>query len=115
MSQTSFEGLADRYPEYRQAFKQLDAWLRSHRGVVDPRALVREIQGVDVGAVGAVLTVLVRAGLLKRVYKVVTPSGALADGEFENPQAIPEKLPDRLEHYFETAEADVVPIFKKIA
>jgi hypothetical protein len=46
---------------------------------------------------------------------VLTPSGVYADGEFEDPTKIPEKLPDRRENYFDTAESDVVPIFKKVA
>jgi len=41
-------------------------------------------------------------------YKVKTPSGVLADGEWERIEDIPEKIPDRFEYYFETAEAEII-------
>jgi hypothetical protein len=46
---------------------------------------------------------------------VVTPAGVLADGEFEDPTGIPEKLPDRFEHYFDTSDAEIVPMFRLVA
>lgn len=48
----------------------------------------------------------------EHVYKVLTPDGVYADGEWATLEAIPAKLPDRSEHYFDTAEADkiLVPV-----
>lgn len=46
----------------------------------------------------------------KSVYKVKTPSGVFADGEWDDPSQIPPKLPDRFEHYFETAEAEILKV-----
>ena len=60
-------------------------------------------------------TLLVRAGLLARAYKIMTPAGVIADEEFDDPTQIPERLPDRFEHYFDTADADVIPVFRRVA
>lgn len=46
----------------------------------------------------------------KRVFKVKTPSGVFADGEWGNRSEIPAKLPDRFEQYFDTAEAEIVEV-----
>jgi hypothetical protein len=46
---------------------------------------------------------------------VLTPSGVLAEGEFEDPTKIPEKLADRFNRYFDTSDSDVVPLFKRVA
>jgi hypothetical protein len=76
--------------------------------------LAREIP-LDPKELTDALTLLVNAGVLRLVYKVTTPSGVLAEPEFNDPREIPEKLPDRRERYFETSEADIVPIFKRVA
>jgi hypothetical protein len=48
------------------------------------------------------------------VCKVATPSGVLAEPEFNDPRDIPDKLPDRRERYFETSDADIVPVFRRV-
>ncbi len=53
-----------------------------------------------------------QTGVLQRTYAVLTPDGVLAEGEYADPQDIPDTLPDRFEHYFRTAEADIVPVFR---
>ena len=40
----------------------------------------------------------------RMVFKVRTPSGVWANGQWARREDIPVKLPDRFEHYFETAE-----------
>jgi hypothetical protein len=117
MSQINFEDLANEHPEHKRALRKLEEWRRRHSDVhiIDPKTLAREVQGVDATALALALTLLVKAGLLRRVYKVTTPSGVLADGEFDDPTQIPPRLPDRFEHYFDTAESDVVPVFRMVA
>jgi len=109
--------LAKQNPKYRRALHALEAWINAHPedAVLNPLKLRRDIRNVDPAELAVALTILVRAGLLRRVYKVLTPSGVLADAEFDDPSAIPEKLPDRFERYFETSDADVVPIFRRTA
>lgn len=43
-------------------------------------------------------------------FRVLTPSGVYAEGEWERREDIPAKIPDRWEHYFETADADILEV-----
>jgi hypothetical protein len=117
MSPTSLEALAKQHPEHKRALSELNTWLSSHASLVsiDPKSLARDLSSIDKSDLAAALMLLVRAGLLQQVYKVLTPSGVMADAEFDDPTKIPDRLPDRFENYFDTSDADVVPIFKKIA
>lgn len=117
MSPINFEDLAKKHPEHRDALRELEEWMRRHEGVrvINPKTLAKEVRDVDPTALALALTLLVAVGILRRVYKVTTPSGVLADGEFDDPTQIPPRLPDRFEHYFDTAESDVVPIFRMVA
>jgi hypothetical protein len=113
----NLEALAKQHPEYKRALKKLDVWLSSHRApaLIDPKSLTKDLPGIDISELAGALLLLVRAGVLQRVYKVLTPSGVMADAEFEDPTKIPDRLADRFNNYFDTSEADVVPIFKKVA
>jgi hypothetical protein len=117
MSQINFEALAKQHPEHKRALRKLGSWLARNKEVrvINPKLLAREISDADKTELAAALTLLERAGYLQRVYKVLTPSGVMAEGEFQDPTEIPEKLADRFENYFDTAEADVLPVFKMVA
>lgn len=117
MSQMSLEALTRQFPEYKRALRKLEEWLNKHPDVqaIDAGTIARELRSVEPEALAHALTLLVKAGLLRRTYKVLTPAGVLAEGEFDDPTTIPPKLPDRFQHYFETAEADVVPVFRRVA
>lgn len=117
MSQINFDALVDEHPELKQALRALKAWMESHRNVhiIIPRILIREVSELDPEALARALRVLTSEGLLQQVYKVVTPNGVLAEGEFEDPTKIPSRLPDRRERYFDTDDADVVPVFRTVA
>lgn len=43
-------------------------------------------------------------------YRVLTPSGVMAEGEWDNMADIPRVLPDRFERYFETYETETVKV-----
>ena len=75
--------------------------------------LARQLGEVDAYDLASALVLLTEAGVLVRRFKVIAPSGAYADGEFENLAQIPERLPDRFNNYFDTAEADVTPVFRR--
>jgi len=117
MSPVSFEHLAKQNPKYKRAIEQLQAWVNAHPQdrVLNPLKLRKDIRNVNPAELTMALDLLRKAGLLHRVYKVVTPAGVLADAEFDDPTAIPDKLPDRFEEYFETSDADVIPVFRRIA
>lgn len=115
MPPLNLKALIDEYPEHAQALKTLLAWLSgTTEDVITSRKLAREVPLESKALVDA-LIILVDAGVLRRVYKVMSPSGALADPEFDDPREIPDKLPDRWENYFDTSEADVVSSFRRVA
>lgn len=116
MSPINFDALINEHPDIKHALRRLEEWMRTKDiKVIYPNTLAKEVRDVDALELTTALSLLVTAGYLRRVYKVLTPSGVFAEGEFDDPTKIPEKLPDRWEHYFDTAESDVVPIFKKVA
>lgn len=117
MSPINFDALIDEHPESKRALLKLKKWMQAHGDaqVIYPTILAREVRDIDPASLASALTLLERIGFLRRVYKVLTPNGVFADQEFDDPTKIPERLPDRWENYFDTAEADVIPIFKKVA
>jgi hypothetical protein len=117
MSQINFAALAKQHPEFRRELQKLNSWMNTHPNVrvINPNSLAKDLSGTDKNTLASALMLLKRAGYLKLVYKVMTPDGVMADGEFEDPTSIPEKLADRFSNYFDTSEADVVPVYKKVA
>ncbi len=115
MSQTSLGDLANEHPELRGALQRIGGWLdqNSRQNTIDPSKLARQFSDIRATDLALALLLMAQAGLLVRVYKVVTPSGVLADGEFEDPTRIPDRLSDRFANYFDTAEADIVPVFRR--
>jgi len=91
--------------------------MQSHNDVevIYPNDLARELRSVDPIALTTALTFLVKEGVLKRVYKVITPGGVLADRDFNDPTEIPDKIADRFENTIDTSDLDIVPVFKKVA
>jgi len=116
MSQANLEALVSEHPKSKRALLKLQSLLSKHRpgSVITLEELAREVP-VESRSLAYALSLLEEAGILRRVYKVTTPSGVLADAEFDDPREIPAQLPDVWEHYFDTSESDVVPVFKRVA
>lgn len=116
MSPINFDALAREHPESKRALSKLESWFKKHREakVIYPHLLARELSE-DPVTLAIALELLVRAQVLRRVYKVTTPNGVLTDEEFDDPREIPSELPDRTNNYFDTAESDIVPVFHKVA
>jgi hypothetical protein len=114
MLQTNFGTLADEKPGLRPAVQRLKDWVDHHQdwSVLDPRIVAEDLRDVDPLLLTALFWELVNKGFYRRVFMVVTPSGVLADGEYDDPRQIPEKVPDRFHHYFRPDETDIVPVFK---
>jgi hypothetical protein len=117
MSRINLEPFAKQHPDYARALRALESWIDAHEQerVINPMKVAKELREVETTDLAMAFTLLLKAGLLKRVYKVLTPAGVLADGEFDNPTVIPEKLPNRFERYFDTADAEIVPVFRLVA
>jgi hypothetical protein len=110
MSQTSLDALAEQHPDLREAIRRVGAWLTEHPNQI---IIPSKVGGVDAFALASALMLLTRKGFLHRLYKVKTPSGVYADGEFEDVAAIPPRLADRFNNYFDTADADITPVFAR--
>lgn len=117
MSPINLEILVRQHPDHARALRALQDWIGAHEQehVINPKKVARDVRDVSTAELAFAFTLLLRAGLARRVYKVLTPAGVLADGEFDDPAFIPEKLPDRFEHYFDTSDAEVVPVFRLVA
>jgi hypothetical protein len=116
MLPANFANLIGNHPNDARALRVILEWIYQHDGiqVIYPSVLSRETS-LDPVSIAKGLSILAKEGLLRRVYKVTTPTGVLADEEFNDPRDIPPRLPDRFNHYFSTAESDVVPVFQMVA
>lgn len=87
-------------------------WARAHqhRSRIDTWSLSRDLRDIDRYTLAFALDLLVEKGYYRERYTVLTPSGVLADAEFEDPTEIPAQLPDRFHRYFDTAESEVVTV-----
>lgn len=112
MLPTNFDTLTAERPELAPILNEVAGWIRHHPDwdIIDPRELSKSLTRVGAWELASALRLLVDGGLFRQVYMVVTPSGALADGKFDDPRGIPERLPDRWNTYFETADADIVTV-----
>jgi hypothetical protein len=114
MSRINFGVLDVNNEELKPVIRRLELWTRAHknRRILDPRIISRELGDVDPTVLSLALQALVRSGFYRLVYMVTTPSGVLADGEYDDPESIPQRVPDRFNNYFNTADTDIVPVFK---
>jgi hypothetical protein len=112
MLPTNFDSLTDERPDLAATLRQVARWIREHPDweILDPRELARTAKQIDPWTLASALHLLVERGFFRQVYMVTTPSGVLADGEFDDPRKIPERLPDRFNRHFETAESDIVAV-----
>ncbi|MGB9233144.1 MAG: hypothetical protein WCC04_01940 [Terriglobales bacterium] len=116
MLPTNFGTLADENSELRPVFLSLKEWVEKHAdwSVLNPKILAHDLHEVDPFLLSVALFELVRIGLYRRVYMVETPSGVLADGEYDDPRKIPDRVPDRSYNYFDPTETEIVPVFKPV-
>ena len=92
---------------------RLIEWLQANDTVEEliPRELVRAFPELTSTELANALTDLTSAGALRRVYKVKDPAGNFAPRAFYDPRDIPPLLYDSSQHAFDTAAADVLPVF----
>lgn len=112
MLPSNFDSLATERPDLAGTFHRITAWVRTHPdwNLIDPRELGRQLRDEDPIALTVALRMLVLSGLFRQVYVVVTPSGVLAEGEYEDPRQIPTVARDRFDQPFDTSEADIIPV-----
>jgi len=114
MLPTNFDTLANENSALRPVVQKVKEWVKGHadKSLLDPRILARDLRDVDPYLLTLLLVGLVRIGLYRRVYMVETPSGVLADGEYDDPLKIPDRVPDNFYNYFDPMETDIVPVYK---
>jgi hypothetical protein len=44
------------------------------------------------------------------MFRVLTPSGVIADGAWRTRGEIPARIPDRFNHYFDTSEEEIIEV-----
>ena len=116
MLPTNFDFLASEIPELRPAAVRLGEFARRHVdwNLIDPRAVTREIHDVDPFMLMYALRELVRSGLFHQVYMVATPSGVLAEGEYDDPNDIPIRLMTPFDEIFNREDGEIVSVLKPV-
>lgn len=103
---------AREYPSLAGAFARIGDWARAHQNVsrIVVRDLSRELSDVDAWLLGEALDILIRRGILAQAYLVKAPSGVESVRVFNDPTEIPTEVPDKLNNYFSTANADILTL-----
>jgi hypothetical protein len=114
MLPTNFDTLVAERPDLGPVLKDVVSWIKSHPDwdIIDTRDLSRSLAHADAWTLATALQLLCDKGPFRQVYMVVTPSGVLADGKYDDPRRIPTRVSDRWNQPFETAEADIVAVLE---
>jgi hypothetical protein len=117
MLPTNFDFLASENPQLQAAASRLGEWARKHRGynVIDPEAVARENKDIDPFQLAYALHLLVVKGLFRQVYMIMTPSGVLAEGQYDDPNKIPKRVHNGFEESFDREDGVIVPILEPIS
>jgi hypothetical protein len=117
MLPTNFDFLASDSPELKPAVARLSEWVRRHRdwNMIDPRRVREEIDDIDPFLLSFVLRELVERGVFRQVYRILTPSGVFAEGEYDDPNNIPLRLSNGFDEYFNRDDGVIVSILKPIS
>jgi hypothetical protein len=109
------QGTAVVLDQYKSsAHDRVAAWIQSNRsGTLDPRTLGKVSQSAaDALALSIELANLVKAGKLLVNYRVITPMGEISADEFKDPLEIPAQLRDSNLSEFDTANSDIIPVYR---
>jgi hypothetical protein len=114
MLPANYDSLINENPELKPAILRIRDWIREHRDwtILDPRILSRDMRDLDPWLLTLALQALIRKGYFSRVYRVVTPSGVLAEGDYDDPRSVPERIRDNWDTTFSREDADIVPVLK---
>src|ERR1039458_1505319 len=74
MSRINLEDLAKQHPDYERALRVLQSWIdaQDQERVINPTKVAKDLREVDTTDLAIAFTLLLKAGLLRRVYKVLT-------------------------------------------
>src|SRR5262245_9772468 len=111
MSQINFDTLQTDHPDYAAAWAALRSWFAQNwrKQYVELSVILRALPQVNRRDLVLAIDAMVEAGMLAMAYRVKAPGGYLLEGEYEEPDKIPEELPDRdYSGMVRTAESDIV-------
>src|SRR5687768_1837797 len=115
MSSINFAALRAEHPEMGTALAALESWIHEnpHASFLDPRQLSLDLQPFSIRDLVQALGLLVQHGDVVPRFVVVSPNGIILDNEYETPDEIPEKVPNRtFDHYFKVRKENILPIYK---
>jgi hypothetical protein len=98
MSPINFETLQAEYPQHAPAWGALRGWFvqNSRKRYVELAVLLRALKGrVEPTDLITALRIMIERGMLAVAYRVRAPGGYLLEGDFEEPDQIPDELWDR--------------------
>ena len=111
MSPINFDTLQSEHPEFAAVWSALRRWFDSNwrNRYVELSVLLRALPEVDRLDLVLAIQTMIDQGMLATAYKVRSPSGDLLEGEFDLPDEVPDRLPERdYSRYVDTDEADIV-------
>ena len=113
MLPTNFEALAGENPDLKVVVREIADWCESHAtlSAIDPRRIARDIDA-EPNEIVAALTLLVKSGVLKQVYRFETPAGYLLSDDYESYLDVPSRLRDRYDQPVSRSEGTIVPVFR---
>jgi hypothetical protein len=111
MSPINFDILQSEYPEFEAVWPMLRTWFDKNwrKRYVELSVLLRALPQLDRLDLVLAIQAMIDRGMLATAYKVKSPGGDLLEGEFDQPDKVPPRLPDRdYSRYINTDEADIV-------
>lgn len=115
MSPIDFDILQTDYPEYASAWTALREWFQENwrKQYVELAVLLRALRGMGRADLVSAINAMVDRGMLEMAYRVRSPYGDLLEGEYAEPDEIPEELWDRdFSHKIPRSEGELVSGFR---
>lgn len=114
-----FDDLRKRYPSYKEAFNTLEGWWELHERKnrhFEPQRIATWQPSIDAFDLSTALNIMVREGIMRRLYGVRGPDRSLAtEGFFEHPEEIPDTLHSTGDDEYEKNAGDIIPVYREVA
>lgn len=118
MLSISFDDLRKRHPAFKDAFDTLEAWCDAndnHIRSFEPFRIATWRPESDHFKLSAALNLMVRDGLLRRVFTVRGPDQTLAiEGPYSTLEEIPPVLHGTGDDAFNRADGDIIPVYEQV-
>lgn len=115
MSPINFALLQAEYPELIAEWQALQRWFTKNwrKQYAELSLLLRDIKDADRLRLVLAIDLMVESGMLTISYRLRSPDGDLLEGDFDEPDQIPEELWSRdASHLIPRSESDIVSGFR---